>query len=102
MQEKAEYERTIKSIEYRYWVDSHIFITCILSLEPISSTKEDGGIVNEADKAKQNTLNKQTTDTSADKAKKSERINSDKIYVSYDIFAPTENLRSINREKELY
>ena len=100
MQEKAEYERTIRSIEYRYWVTSHIFITCILSLEPISSKNEDG-IITEADKAKQDSYNKQATDAT-DKAKKSERQNSDKIYVSYDIYAPTENLRSINREKVLY
>ena len=38
MQEKSE-RSSIRSIEYRYWVGSNIFITCILSRDPISANK---------------------------------------------------------------
>ena len=42
-EQTSENERAIRSIEYRYWVNSHIFITCVLSLEPITgnSTKDE-------------------------------------------------------------
>ena len=39
----------------------------------------------------------------SDKAHKNDRIErNDKIYVSYDLYAPAENLKSINREKILF
>lgn len=33
MQETAERGPSIRSIEYRYWVGSNIFISCVLSLQ---------------------------------------------------------------------
>ena len=76
IQSAARHERAIKSIEYRYWVGSTIFITCVLSLEPISSSK---------DAAEESKIKPEGVDN--------------KIYVGYDFYAPAEKLKAINREK---
>ena len=72
-------------MEYRYWFGSDIFIACILSLEPIKA--EALTKVSEKDRERGST---------ADKSKAIDSKNlrdSDKIYVSYELYAPAENLR---------
>ena len=118
MHDSAEPERAaIRSIEYRYWVDSHIFMTCVLSLEPLSqakdpSTRNDDSAAEMKSKEKASTRRQadetaalkgsKTTTTGAQKGEKVGERRSDKIYVSYDLFAPSESLKSINREKILF
>ena len=103
LHEKPQQEQQIRSIEYRYWVDSHIFITCILSLEPISSNKDANGGDIVKTKNHQKLVGADGGGLAEKTTQKTEKVErSDKIYVSYDLYAPSENLRSINREKMLF
>ena len=84
LQETNPERSSIQSLEYQYWVGSNIFITCVLSLQPDKTIKKGAEGI-------------------GDSKAKSEKIDrSYKIYVSYDLYAPSENLRQINREKLLF